>query len=90
VDELKGLRSSKESDYEAISSKRDELRKIVKRKIPEEEVVLLKEQITQLTGELKGIRSDLKLIEDIESRSEALSDKAEQADRIRDRKEITR
>ena len=58
--------------------------------ISEEEMVLLKEQITQLTGELKGIRSDLKLIEDIESRSEALSDKAEQADRIRDRKEITR
>jgi hypothetical protein len=62
----------------------------VKRKIPEEEMVLLKEQITQLTGELKDIRSDLKLIEDIRSRSESLSDKAEQADRIRDRKEITR
>ena len=90
VDDLKRLRASKENDYEAIYSKRDELRKIVKRKIPEEEMVLLNEQITQLTGELKDIRSDLKLIEDIRSRSESLSDKAEQADRIRERKEITR
>ena len=90
ADDLENLKELKILGYESLSLDRDELRKAVKRKIPEDEISTLKDRITQLTAEMKELRSELKLIEDIKERSAYLEDKVEQADRIRERKEIIR
>ena len=61
---------------------------MVKRNIPEDKKEELRNQITDLTGKVKDLRSNLKLIEDIEERSEILKEKVSELDR--DRKEMTR
>lgn len=82
------LKHSKESLIDDYISKRDELRRTVKRKIPEDEKEELRNQIIELTDRIKELRSDIKLIEDIEKRSGQLEEKVNELDR--DGKEITR
>ena len=53
----------------ALLNERDEYRKLVKRAVPEVEKETAKERITALTKSIKMIRSDMKLCEDIKSRS---------------------
>ena len=69
---------------------RDELRKAAKRKLPAEEIEALKNRITMMTSEMKEIRYELKLIEDIKKRSAGLESKVLQAERMNERKETTR
>lgn len=55
--------------YSAVSTRRDELRQKLRRKMPEEEDAKCREQIRELTAELKKARKELKLCRDIRERS---------------------
>lgn len=55
--------------YSAVSTRRDELRQKLRRKMPEEEDAKCREQIRELTAELKEARKELKLCRDIRERS---------------------
>lgn len=55
--------------YSAVSTRRDELRQKLRRKMPEEEEAQCREQIRELTAELKEARKELKLCRDIRERS---------------------
>lgn len=55
--------------YSAVSTRRDELRQKLRRKMPEEEDAKCREQIRKLTAELKEARKELKLCRDIRERS---------------------
>ncbi len=55
--------------YSAVSTRRDELRQKLRRKMPEEEEAQCREQIMELTAELKEARKELKLCRDIRERS---------------------
>lgn len=55
--------------YSAVSIRRDELRQKLRRKMPEEEDAKCREQIMELTAELKEARKELKLCRDIRERS---------------------
>ncbi|WP_206045611.1 relaxase/mobilization nuclease domain-containing protein [Hornefia butyriciproducens] len=56
-------------DYSSISARRNELRQKLRRKMPEEEDAKCREQIRELTAELKEARKELKLCQDIRERS---------------------
>ena len=85
------LKQSKESQFDYLIANREELRKRMKqRTVLEEEKEDIKEQITSLTGKIKDIRGDLKLIEDIEVRSGCLEEKLNELKRVRERKENER
>lgn len=55
--------------YSSISARRNELRQKLRRKMPEEEDAKCREQIRELTAELKEARKELKLCRDIRERS---------------------
>ena len=61
-----------EEKMESLDVERYEERKIAKRQIPEEEQLRRKERIKELTTEIKKLRSEMKLIKDIEERSEKI------------------
>ena len=88
AEDLLRLKYSKESRISDLISNRDELRKMAKRNIPENQKEELRNQIAELTEHIKGLRSDIKLIKDIEARSGQLEKKVNELDR--DGKEITR
>ena len=88
AEDLLRLKYSKESRISDLISNRDELRKMAKRNIPENQKEELRNQIAELTEYIKGLRSDIKLIKDIEARSGQLEKKVNELDR--DGKEITR
>ena len=90
AEDLAELKSAETDRYEKLSVERDELRKAAKRKLPQEEIESLKNQITMMTSEMKEIRYELKLIEDIKERSAGLESKVLQAERMNERKETTR
>ncbi|NLD19975.1 MAG: relaxase/mobilization nuclease domain-containing protein [Clostridiales bacterium] len=64
--------SEGEKKIETMSERREELRKIVKRKIPEGAREKCKDEIKVLTSSIKEIRKELRLCEDISMRSEIL------------------
>ena len=68
-EELEKRMKSLTEDYSSISVRRNELRQKLRRKMPAEEDVKCREQIRELTGELKEIRKELKLCRDIRERS---------------------
>lgn len=88
AEDLLRLKYSKESRISDLISNRDELRKMAKRNILENQKEELRNQIAELTEHIKGLRSDIKLIKDIEARSGQLEKKVNELDR--DGKEITR
>ena len=90
AEDLAELKSAETDRYKKLSVERDELRKAAKRKLPQEEIESLKNQITMMTSEMKEIRYELKLIEDIKERSAGLESKVLQAERMNERKETTR
>lgn len=73
----------------SLEEDRDKLRLKAKRKIPEDERSLCKEEIAGITCELKSLRKELKLIEDIEKRSPAMKEQLYQMDKERT-KEVQR
>ena len=68
--DLKSYKESVEGKMASLMSERDEERKVAKRLIPEEERERRKGRIKELTKEIKELRSEMKLILDIEERSE--------------------
>lgn len=68
--DLKSYKESVEGKMASLMSERDEERKVAKRLIPEEERERRKGRIKELTKEIKELRSEVKLILDIEERSE--------------------
>ena len=76
-----------EEKLRSLSSERDELRKISRRVMPEEERDKLKKQISEKTSEMKKLREEVKLCKDIETRSCVISEKLE---KIRTEEERTK
>lgn len=66
-----------------ITARREELRKLVKRSIPEEHREHAKAEITELTSQLKEMRSQLRLCGDIRDRSSHLAEKLQIIDKER-------
>ena len=63
---------------------------MAKRSIPEEQKESLKDKVADLTDQIKRIRSDLKLIDDIADRSGTLEERVREVDRERNGKELIR
>ncbi len=68
-----------------LESARDELRLKAKRKIPEDERVLCRKKISGITAELKVLRKDLKLADDIEKRSPKMKEQLKKIDKEKER-----
>ena len=73
--ELELFMKSKEEKMSELSDKRDQYRKEIKRKIPEEDREDLKEQITYLTRDLRMLRHELALSKDIMDKSKDFEEK---------------
>lgn len=92
ISDMSELAAHKEMFLTGIGSleeDRDKLRLKAKRKIPEDERSLCKEEIAGITCELKSLRKELKLIEDIEKRSPVMKEQLDQMDKERT-KEVQR
>ena len=66
-----------------ISEKREELRRKVRRKLPEAEITKTKEEIVQLTTELKQLRREIKVCDQIRERSGHVKENLKTIDRDR-------
>ena len=74
-----------------ISEKREELRRKVRRKLPEAEITKTKEEIVQLTAELKQLRREVKVCDQIRERSGHVRENLQIVDRDRKKqKEMSR
>ena len=73
-----------------ITARREELRKLVKRSIPEEHREHAKAEITELTRQLKELRSQLRLCGDIRDRSGHVAEKLRAVDKERTREREVR
>ena len=92
ISDMSELAAHKEMFLTGIGSleeDRDKLRLKAQRKIPEDERSLCKEEIAGITCELKSLRKELKLIEDIEKRSPVMKEQLDQMDKERT-KEVQR
>jgi len=67
----------------SLGAERDELRKLVKRSIPEDAREDARERIAGLTAAIKDLRSERKLCEDIRDRSSLLEEKLQAIDKER-------
>ena len=89
AEELQLSTEHRQLEVERLTEKRDELRKEIRRRIPVEQKELCKEQISEITGQLKLLREELKLCEGIRQRSEEIREKLEVIDK-EERKEMSR
>ena len=89
AEELQLSTEHRQLEVERLTKKRDELRKEIRRKIPVEQKELYREQISEITGQLKLLREELKLCEGIRQRSEEIREKLEVIDK-EERKEMSR
>ena len=88
-EDLASFISDQNAEYEKLSARCDELRKIARRVMPEESRTEIKKEITELTEKLKALREEIKLSEDIRERSDTLKEKLEKIDKEQEqRKEI--
>ena len=88
-EDLASFISDKNAEYEKLFAKRDELRKIARRVMPEESRAEIKKEITKLTEKLKALREEIKLSGDIWERSDTLKENLEKIDKEQEqRKEI--
>ena len=89
AEELQLSTEHRQLEVERLTEKRDELRKEIRRRIPVEQKELCREQISEITGQLKLLREELKLCEGIRQRSEEIREKLEVIDK-EERKEMSR
>ncbi len=89
AEELQLSTECRQLEVERLTDKRDELRKEIRRRIPVEQKELCREQISEITGQLKLLREELKLCEGIRQRSEEIREKLEVIDK-EERKEMSR
>lgn len=90
ADELKSYTESRELEVERLTDRRDQLRKEIRRKIPDEQKSLCRKQIGEITEQLKVLREEIKLCRDIEKRSEEVREKLETVDEEKTRDEAYR
>lgn len=87
--DLLSYKDKTEKRMESLMDAREEERRIIKRKLPEDEIENRRESIKEMTKELRELRSEMKLIQDIEERSSKVLDKMqyleEERERARDR-----
>ena len=89
AEELQLSTEHRQLEVERLTEKRDELRKEIRRRIPVEQKELCREQISEITRQLKLLREELKLCESIRQRSEEIREKLEVIDK-EERKEMSR
>lgn len=87
-EDLEGFVESEHARMETISNERDELRKVIKRKVPNEEKDRAREEITKLTSEMRDIRTRLKLCDDIRERSGVMDEKVRELDKENEREVV--
>lgn len=89
--DLLKFEKSIEGKMYSLTAERDELRKEVKRVIPEERRQAAKDRIAEVTSELRTLRSQKKLCADIKERSEVIEEKLAVIDKERERgREVNR
>ena len=89
--QLSDYKETLEKKIESLEEKRYQLRLKTKRKIPEDERDFYKKEISDNTLELKEIRTELRLILDIEKRSPVMEKQLEQVDKEKNKqKEVQR
>lgn len=89
MSELKAHKEMLLTGIGSLEEDRDKLRLKVKRKIPEDERSLCKEEIAGITCELRELKKELKLMEDITERFPKVRDDVEQINKDRT-KEVQR
>ena len=65
---------------EVLKSEREQLRKVIRRAIPEDDKVKTKIRISEISDRLKHLRDELKLAKDIEERSEVMEQRLQRID----------
>ena len=90
IEDLDGFVRKKKTKMLELVGSREELRKAVRRKMPEDERTKIKERITELTSRLKDVRSDLALCEDIKERSGDMEEKIRTIDKEKGAREEVR
>ena len=66
-----------------LTDTRDQYRTEVKRNVPEHERENMKEQISELTKELRGLRHEMSLLKDIKDKSEVFEERIKKIDKKR-------
>lgn len=89
-EDLASFLSDKNAEYENFSARRDELRKVARRVMPEESRAEIKKEITELTEKLKALREEIKLSEDIRERSDKLKENIEKIDKEQEQRKEER
>ena len=89
-EELASFITEKKSEYEKFYAKREELRKLVRRVMPEEKRTEIKEEIAELTRKLKHLRGELRLSADILERSDGIKEKLERIDKEQEQRKEER
>ena len=81
MEELTRYRSGCQEKMQGLLLQRDEIRKQIRRVMPEEETAKLKEKQSRLTEEIRKVRKEIKMTESIEERSEAMKEKLRESER---------
>lgn len=81
MEELMQLRSGREEKMQTLLLQRDEMRKRLRRVMPQEERDKLKEKQSRLTEEIGILRKEIKMTESIEKRSEDMKENLREAER---------
>lgn len=87
--ELAGYKKQLETEITTLEDERYRLRLKAKRKIPEAEKDFCRSEITEITSRLKTLRSELRLVSDIEERSPGLKSRLVEIDKEK-HKEVQR
>jgi len=75
--------ASTNEKMEVLKSEREQLRKVIRRAIPEDDKVKTKIRISEISDRLKHLRDELKLAKDIEERSVSMQKKLERIEEER-------
>lgn len=81
MDHLKACRDLRMKKAELLTGERTQLRNLIRRKIPEKEKEDAKERIDEIGKELKVLRKEIRLTEDIEKRSSGMQENIRQIER---------
>jgi hypothetical protein len=80
-EELEAYRISLTKTIDGLEEKRDSLRLAARRKIPEDERSMYRQDAAEITGKLKALRKELKLVDDIATRSPTIEGNVEKLDK---------
>ena len=87
-EEVVNFVEGRKEEMNALIEERDELRKEIRRVLPEEVIEKKKGEITLLTAKLKELRDEVRLAEDIPERSEKMEEKMEAIEKDEKKKEV--